>query len=85
MATTTTTTPPVTCMLQSITNDHNGYTCSHLCGPHNIESARRGSAPTVDSEGHDEGSTGLMNVLKQQEPQSQMPSQAYASYATGPL
>ena len=55
---------------------------SHLSGSNNIRSTRCGSATTVDSV---RGSAGIMHVPQQQQPQFQMPSQAYISFFMGPL
>ena len=51
----TTKTLPMTCVLWSIPHHLDDYTCSQLCGPDNIRSARCGSGTTVYSEGHSEG------------------------------
>ena len=57
------------CVLQDINQCYNGF---HLCGLSSIWSAWCGSA-------------GLKTVLQEQEPQWQMPSQAYGNYAMGSL
>ena len=38
------------CVLQTIVHPYNGYACFHLCGSHNIRSARCGSAITAACE-----------------------------------
>ena len=48
----------------------------------NMGSVWCGSATTVDSEEHSEGYVGL-TTMSQEQPQSQMPSQAYTNYAMG--
>ena len=53
--TVTTTTPPVTYVLQSIVHHYDGYAESHLCGPDDVRSAWYGSTAIVDSEGHIKG------------------------------
>ena len=66
-----------------MTHHYNGSASSHLCGPDNITSAWCGSATTVNSEGHNEGSAGPTTMPQQQQPLCCMPSQAYANCAMG--
>ena len=72
-------------MLWSNNHHYDGYAGSLICGPDEIRSAGCGSAATVDSDGHSEGSAGLNTMPQQQQCQTQMPSQAYANYAIDPL
>ena len=58
--------------------------CSDLCAPNSIRSAWCSSAATVDPEDTLRCYVGLTILPQQQRPQSQMPSQAYATYAMGP-
>ena len=73
------------CVLWSNGHHPNDYASSYLWGPDNIGSALYGSATTVDSEGHNEGFCWPHIMPQQQQPELQIPSQAYANYAMGPL
>ena len=44
------------CVLWSITHHYDSYAISYLCGPDDIRSGWCGSATTIDSKGHYEGS-----------------------------
>ena len=82
---TTTTTPPVTIMCSSglsiTTTVTVAPTTGYLAifGQHDVV-----LPPQLILRDTMRGSVGLANVLKQQQPQSHMPSEAHAKYAMGP-
>ena len=64
---------------------HNGYTCSNLCRPDNIGVSMMWMPPQLIPRYTMRDSADLLHVQQQQHPQSQMPSQTYATYVMGPL
>ena len=73
------------CVLQSITQHHEGYTYPTSVGQITLDQCDVALPPQLTLREMVRGSAGLTNMPEQQQLQFQIPSQTYANYDMGPL